>query len=673
MLLVLMLAIALPACGYSRTWYRLNNPIDAGQLIKMPFGVRSFWLQPWRSSLATRPATSLQNAIGLNLGGSVTPAEMPALARLMRDHGFRRARLEISWSAMSYQDPAALADPSYLAPYVRAMRANGIRPLILLNGNHEAPGPTQPVSLSLASAAPVGATHLLLRPSSVRRVVPGLTGVDVSGVAAKVLITSVDFLGVATLSQPLPVALPAGRLRATMLRFAPFAPPYLADGKSPNPRFQQTLSGWLDYVKAVCQFVRDQYGSDSFDVEVWNELTFGSDFLHESNYYSAVPDPGSTGSVEDALLAATVQMLRDPANGLTGVKIGNGFSNQTPFPSGTSAPVGLSGLDKHPYAGSQTFPGSPGEKGIAVVDAQGQIVGRPTDAIKYAFTPSYRVFMPEYFLTGIQTETLMRDLSPIQTDVYGGAHGAATHPVGGSAPAMWVTEDNLDATTAMANGMPPVNLPEFQAKTALRLFTSFASEGVKAVDLFSANGAACCQVVPRAFFNAVAAHPSSYPANLAGLTMQAVGRMTSTLRGAQAISAPRQLSLDAVASDNNTDVQFRGNGTAAFPSLYNRNVLAFFPFQLSAHKFVCAVYVMTSDLTRHYTSHPAPGATPYDLPPETFRLTIGNVDAGNASVSSYDPLTGTSQPASIVSRTGGRIVVQLQATDSPRMLTINGA
>ena len=81
--------------------------------------------------------------------------------------------------------------------------------------------------------------------------------------------------------------------------------------------------------------------------------------------------------------------------------------------------------------------------------------------------------------------------------------------------------------------------------------------------------------------------------------------------------------------------------------------------------------MMTRDLSHFYTSHPAPGQSPYDLPPENYRLTIGNVDAAHAVVSLTDPLTGTSQPASIVSRSGDQIVVQLQATDSPRMLTID--
>ena len=113
----------------------------------------------------------------------------------------------------------------------------------------------------------------------------------------------------ATLSQPLPSALSAGSVAASTLSFAPFAPPYLADG-SANPRFQQTLAGWLEYVKAVASFVKQIYGSDDFDVEVWNELGIGSPFLNESDYYNPGTGSGRTGSVTNALLAATMQMLQ---------------------------------------------------------------------------------------------------------------------------------------------------------------------------------------------------------------------------------------------------------------------------------------------------------------------------------------------------------------------------
>jgi hypothetical protein len=550
--------------------------------------------------------------------------------------------------------------------------------LILLNANSGLPGPALQSDLDLAAAASRGARKVRLSAASAAQVVPGLTGINEGADAAGVLITSVDAAGVATLSRRLPSALPAGPAAATTLRYAPFAPPTLANG-SPNPRFQQTLSGWLTYVQSVSDFVRSVYGSDNFDVEVWNELSFGSDFLNEANYDRPVPDPGSTGDTDQAILSATVAMLHDPAGGLSDVKVGDGFANETPFVSGTDVPAGTDAIDHHPYAPVVHFPQQDQINGVAPVDA----LGRPrftavgagvSETYHDLFSPRYTAFFPEYFLTGIQTETLVRDLSPLRTSVYGVPFGAATHPVGATAPANWITEDNLDQTAATAMGMPAVDLPEFEAKAALRFYLSYASQGAQAVDLFAAAGGGCCQLVSQQFLDAASADPGVFPGDGAGgLPMQAVARMVATLAGARSIAAPRQLSLDAIASDSNADVQFTGDGTAAFPSLYNRDVLSFFPFQVSRYKFVSAVYVMTRDLARQYAGRPGPGLTPFDLPPETFRLTIGGVDAARARVRLTDPLVGGSRPVQIVARGRDRIVVQLAATDSPRMLTITDA
>jgi hypothetical protein len=120
-------------------------------------------------------------------------------------------------------------------------------------------------------------------------------------------------------------------------------------------------------------------------------------------------------------------------------------------------------------------------------------------------------------------------------------------------------------------------------------------------------------------------------------------------------------------------VQPTGAGPGAARPLHNRDVLAFFPFQVTAHRYVAAVYVMTRNLARRYTARPTAGQTPYDLPPERFRLTIGNLDGRRARVALTDPLSGSVQPVSIIARTAHGIVVALTATDSPRMLTIEEA
>jgi hypothetical protein len=633
--LVAAAALAFPLSSEAQTvWQTLAQPIASGQLTQLPAG-GSEYMQPWRSSLVTRPATALTGAIGINF--NVTPTEAAATAQLLHASGFARVRLEVPWAAMSYTDPGQLASPSKLDLDMTAMRDNDLRPLILLNANSGMPGPSAGVTLDLTAAAPQGATTVSLSDASAAQVVPGLTGFYTpDGLAAGDLITSVTDSGVATLSRPLPMSLPAGDVGATTLRYGPFAPPTLADG-SPNPRFQQTLAGWLTYVKGVCDAVRADYGSDDFDVEIWNELSFGSDFLDESNYYDPVPDPGATGSVDDAIVAATVAMLHDPANGLTDVRIGDGFTNQTGVPSGATVPAGVDAIDKHLYPGTPSYPD------VGQVD------------------------MPEWSLTGLDGDTLMHDLSPFQTDVDGTVHGASTHPAGAAAPGVWITEANLDADRATSLGLPAADVPEFQAKTALRFYAAYAGEGVQAIDLYAATGGSDWQMIPQSFFDAVDADPTAAaPLALGGETMQAIGRMTATMAGARPIADPRRLTLTAVADDDPAGVQF----TAPGGSLPNRDVLAFFPFQVSAHRFVAAVYVMTHDLTQRYTGSPAAGQTPYDLPAESFRVMIGNVDAADASVSLTDPLTGDSAPATIVSRSGSKILVQLAATDSPRMLTI---
>ena len=671
-----LLFAVLSGSSDATTWYSQTNPIDPTQLTSMPFGKRSFWLQPWRSSLTTRSAVSFENALGINF--NVSNAQVDSTARLMADSGIHRVRVDMNWGTMSYADPSQI-QPYYQTSWatnLQAFKKYGLRPLILLTSYQKDPGPELTLNLTLTAPAATGAASVTLTPSSAAQVVPGLTGIDEPGQAAGVIITAVSAGGVATLSRPLPSSLSTGAVAATTLRYAPFAPPTLANG-SPNPRFQQTLAGWLTYVKAVTSFVRSQLGSDNFDVEVWNELSWGSAFLNEANYFNPVPDPGSTGNINITFLAATANWIHDPANGLPDVQVGDGFSDQTPFVSGTAVPVGVNAMDHHPYAPSPQFPAQNTVNGLQPVDALGNLdftsqgSGVSTRFIDN-FVPNFLAFFPEYYLTGIQTETLMRDLSPMTTLIYRVPHGALTAPLGGTAPQNWITEDNMNVQQAASLGIPSADLPEFQAKVALRYYLSFGSEGASAIDLFAASGGGCCQLVSPSFFSAATTNQSVYPGDAAGgLPMQAVARVTQTMAGAQPIISPRQLTLTAIASDNNTDVQFPGNGTAAYPPLYNRNVLAFFPFQVSPYHFVSGVYVMTRNLSQKYTSTPAAGQTPYDLPPENYQLTIGDVDGVHAMVSLTDPLTGTSQSATIISRTATSIVVQLQATDSPRMLSID--
>jgi hypothetical protein len=660
----------------------LQRPIDPRQQTEVPFGTRSHWFQPWRAYLDTVPATRLRDAIGINF--NVEPSEAEATARMLAENGFRRARIEIGWNRMSYDDPGLLADRKRLQALVGALVRHGIRPLVLLNANHGVPCPVRRFTADFAAPAAAGARSVRLTAASAKQVVPGRSGLDGPGYkAAGVLFTGVAPDGTATLSKPLPQALVAGAHAATTLRFAPFGPPRLADG-SPNPRFEETLVGWLRYAEAVVRETHDVVGSQDFDLEIWNELTFGSDFLDQGTYYQPAREAGQ-GRVTDEILRRTVAMLRGSSRPGPKIGIGDGFANQTPFAAGSTSPPGLTAIDKHPYYGIKRFPRDAVFNFLQPLDAlgrksyeeehspEGELVRRDR------FVPRYDALFPEYILTAIQTESMIRDLSPITTNVTGTPHGRKTHPRGAAPPTVWITEANLDPTGADPSdpgnpGGPIVRLTRrdvehLQAKAALRYYTAYVNKGVSAVHLFAVKGGARLSLVNPGFFTRLRRNGGRYPgADAGGETPRAVRRLVRALAGTVPLVRTRPLSLLAV-SDDHGRFQFRGDGSKAHPTLYDRDVTAFFPFQVRPGRWVAAAYVMTRNLAKLYRRD-ASGPSRYDLPPELFRLTIGGLEAGPVDVRATDPLTGRSVPVKEVSRTRGRVVLELPLTDSPRLISL---
>jgi hypothetical protein len=670
-LVVVAGVVLLSSEGHHSVGGRHTQPIDPRQQTAVSFGERSHWLQPWRAYLDTVPAIRLREAIGIHFNAE--PEEAERTAQLLARSGFRRARLELGWGELDYEDPTRFADPSRTAALLRALRDNGLRPLILLNANHVRPTPALDISLRLLRPAPRGARDVRLDRDSTRAVRPGRTGIDSrEGKAADVIVTHMTSDGRATLSKPLAHDLTSGTHDATTLRYAPFGPPRLADG-SPNPAFERTLAGWLDYVGVVTREARRILGSQDFDVEVWNELSFGSDFLYQDRYYDPPRERGH-GDVTREILERTVAYLRDPAHGVHRIGIGDGFANQTPFPAGSTSPRGLTAIDKHPYDPIRRFPRDATFDTIVPLDADGEPsfrerVRRGREPIRRdRFVPTYDSFFPEYALTAIQTETLIRDLSPITTDVYGTLHGRQTHPPGGSPPTVWITETNLvpagaDPREPGAIGGPPVarlttkDVRHMHAKAALRYFTAYVNKGVSAMYLFAVKGGSLALV-----------HPEEKGG---GETLRAVRRLTSALRGAEPLQRPRRLSLREISDDHNNK-QFEGDGTLAHPPLYDRDVVAFLPFEVRDGEYVAATYVMTRNLAKLYDDGAESGyASRYDLPAERFRLRLGGVDARRVKASATDPLTGRAVPVQLEGRTDHTLTVELPLTDSPRLLRLS--
>jgi len=661
------------------SWNVLNNPIDSSQTLQ--WADYSYWDQPWRSYQETPPANQLLNAVGINF--NVNGADADATAHLLADSGVKRARIEVGWDSIDYTTGQIRASSqTSIDEKFTALKKYGIRPLLLLNANSGGPTPNIGVNLNLVAAAPVGATTVQLDAASAALVTPGYTGftdgLDYPSMA-KDLILSVDANHVAHLSQPLSKVLAAGKQTAHTLKYLPFYPSTNPDG-SANATFTATMNGWLSYVGVMSHYMSSVFGPTGFDVEVWNELSFGSQFLNAYDYYDSAHAPAGSNKKDPdnkIILTDTINYLRDPAHGVPKVGIGDGFSNQSPWASGADTPAGLTAIDKHYYSGFKTFPQQGPLENLTPINALGQKDGvhqkGPGNGSWVGnFTPTFDAFFPEFYLSGLMTETLTRDLSPIDTSVYGTPHGRDTHQPGSAPPQVWMTEDNMgpDSGPQGQNAQPGSAADRhIMAKDALRYLSSFVNKGVTAFDFYAVTGDGL-NLVDDGFLSDLKSNPTAYPGDAAGgSTMAALNSFTSAFGGGK-ISSTRALSLTQIAQEGN-HAQFAGDGTAAHPPLYDRDVLGFFPFQVTNSKFVVPVYVMTRNVEQVYnTSLPVTDPARYDMPPETFRLTIDGVDSANAQVSFTDPLTGRSQPATIVSRSGSQIVVQLDATDSVRLLTI---
>jgi hypothetical protein len=712
----------------------VSDPIDRKYLTELPFGSTSFWIQPWRAYLDTWPTSRLLDSLGINF--NVNASQARATARLLHESGFKLARIELNWSSLAYADPSRFVDEASVRTRLQALREYGLRPLILLDANSAAPTPARKITLQTVGSSPSGASTVTLSPASAAAAIPDRTGFDslafnpderahrhahahtgrltpeqrrqrreerraehrarsqagftplvLQGNPA-ILITKISH-DVATLSRPLPAALPAGTYNGTTLLYAPFAAPTLADG-APNPAFQATLHGWLGYVAAVSHIASQIFGPGGYDLEVWNELSFGSQFLN-AEYYSQPAGTGPstvTKEVTKALLRETLAYVRNPANGISPeVGVSNGFASQTPFPSGALAPPGLTALSKHLYDGAKSFPTAfHARPGHVPLDALGRrdTAGprRSPGAFTPLFVPHYQSLFPEYYLSATSPETVIRDLAPFTTYIYKAAHGRYVHAPHQRPVQVWMTEYNLslngatvvdpNESTPAETSLTPADKAHFQAKALLRSLVAMINKGMTREYFYAATGHALA-LIPPSFYSALQAHPETYPGDqLGGETMNGLRNMLTQFHGPGPGPDLRQLSLVSITQDGN-HAQFAGDGTTAHPNLYDREVLAVLPFQSSPTRFVIPLYVMTRDLlTLYEPGAPTSDIHRFDLPNETFRITLGNLPETTTppTITAYDPLRNETTPAKLVTQTGHTATIEIAATDYPRILTI---
>jgi hypothetical protein len=605
--------------------------VDPSQL-DVPFGKHSDYRQPWRAFLETRNGAEFLRGIGANYNAH----DNDELAmRLLAEMGVRTLRIEFGWGGVNW-DESGFSNQKRYQKILELCASHHIRPTILLNANQGVPCPIRFFTRKLAADAPAGATSIRLADTA--DLVVGRSGLNNlsprSYWACEALITSVNKeTGECHLSKSLPVALSKDKaVSMATLKYCPFYPV----GK---PEFRETADGWVRYAMLACDLAA-KAGIEEFDIELWNELSFGSRFTEINHYYSPplfdrVPNFLLEGGSSWELSAETVKAVKAK---YPRVRVIWGWSNTTFFHTPVDKlPPGVDGQSYHPYGtGTHTLPDEEIHK------------DHPEENID-GFVPKVILRMSEgraeLFL---QTECLMRLLNP---------KARRNHPPQTERFYQYMTEHGVAPPECGVTAAKD-EAAAWRIKTlcAVRSYCLWLNKGVDVMHYYCAwekdvDGMGLLppdlKTLPAdAKFDDVATPP-----------MKAIRNLTRAFAGATAIADSDRKSLGVEVTElEGGRKTFEGD--AKHPPLFERESFAFLPWQINKSTFVIAAYVMTYDVTK-------------PIPVTRYRLTINNLPALVSEIKAYDPLADEAVAVTVVHRGKDDLTIELPVVDYPRLLTLS--
>lgn len=603
-----------------------GNPVspyvDPSQLA-CPDSKHSFYLEPWRAFLETRPADTLVHGIGINY--NVPPEADDLAVRLLAESGFKSFRIEVGWDAVAW-DESHLNNEKRLRHLLDLCKRYGVRPNLLLNANHGAPCPTRFFEKRLAEDAAKGSRSVRFTDTS--DLVVDHSGVNhlTGSAAAEAIITAIDAkTGVCQLSKPLPKELKRDQpVKMATLKFQPLFP--VGTGQ-----FEETAAGWVRYAKLVTAQAKAA-GIDEFDVEIWNELSFGSSFTEARHYYAPTPYPEPKnfllpGGCCWELARRTVEAVKAEHPHARCIW---GFSNTTFFHCPVDKlPPGTDGQSYHPYGtGTRTYP---------------KDEDRPNLNLD-GFTPTMQMRLPEGWAhLFLKTETLMKLLNP---------EARKRRPPGIEHFHHYMTEHGV--LPAECSVSDPAQCWDLKTKCAVRSYCLWINKGIDVLDYFCAY-----QREPTGF--------GLLPANLTRLphdakwddvatpTMRAVRNLARAFDGAAPIDSAPPLTVEATELGAPLKIF---DGDAAHPPLWERSAFAVLPFQVSKSRFVVAVYAMSYDATKSF-------------PEQRYHLKLSGFPGEPGTIELYDPVSDQRLDLAVVRKSPGSLDVELPITDTPRLLTID--
>jgi len=428
------------------------------------------------------------------------------------------------------------------------------------------------------------------------------------------------------LSKPLPKDLKAGGLPMATLKYAPLHPVGTAE-------FDETAGGWVKHALHLCRLA-EEAGVKDYDLEIWNELTFGTHFLDINDYHDKAA-PKITAKQPDFLREGgrCWELARRTTDAVKKahprVRVIWGFSNTTFFHCPISQlPPGTDGQSYHPYGtGTRVF------KGVQERKDQPPVEG---------FVPAYEIRMMEGWApTFIQTECLIRHLRP---DVR-----LTTKAPGVDRFHHYMTEHGVLPPECGVND--EAGAWQLKALCATRSFCLWLNKGVDVLHYFVAHESKATsfgllptnlrQLPAAARFDDVATPP-----------MRAIRNLARAFDGSVPMAETDALGVEATSLGPESKVF---DGDATHPPLWHREVLAVLPFQVNPQKHVVAVYVMTRDAVKPF-------------PPASFRLKFSGVMGSR--VEAADVLSGAPIALQAISGGEGSIEVTMPVTDRPALISI---
>ena len=155
-------------------------------------------------------------------------------------------------------------------------------------------------------------------------------------------------------------------------------------------------------------------GSEEFDVEVWNELSFGSRFLNVNGYYGQ-PIDGGRDLEPERDPETHCRLPSRPGERRSRHRHRQRLLQRVAGWSPEESPAGLTAQDKHPYGGWRPFPSEESIDGSRPLNGLGEDVRDP-EALAVSgdrrVHPYLRRILPRDCLSGIPNQTLVTRSRP---------------------------------------------------------------------------------------------------------------------------------------------------------------------------------------------------------------------------------------------------------------------